>query len=512
MLPLAIRSMLPTMQGIARPRTSIRLLALSILTLSIGNCTMFDRSTGPVAISVIGVTEDLRKPGDNPLSPPAKLMLEATARGLVAFDATGEITPALAERWIVEDAGRSYIFRIRRAQWADGGRVTAQNVAALLKQRIAQNRKLDPAGDLTAVKDVLAMTGEVVEIRLRSARPSFLQLLAQPQMGLFRRRGGSGPFRAEWNGRGMLLTPIVTAIPDPDDGPAPPIPVAARRFVRAESGPMAIARFATGHAALVLGGRYQDLPILPAVGINQRQIRTDPVLGLFGIAIGAEEGLMADRSIREAISMAIDRAALSAQLKVDNWTTMIGIVPRQMDLTRQPVDPRWAGMSLPQRRDYARKVVASWRSVYGDPPSITIALPEGTGSRLLFIMLRADLRAIGLSLKMAEKGKRANMALIDEVAAYDSPFWYLSRISCPRGLSCDPMAMDALTKANAASDPAERQQALDEAERLALTHGGYVPLGLPIRWSLVAQRLTGFQTNGRARHPLNELVRDTTSQ
>ena len=82
-------------------------------------------ASGPVAVSVIGTAADFAKPLENLPDPGAKLILEATAQGLVAFDASGEILPALAQRWIVEEDGRSYIFRLRRAQWPDGSKVTA---------------------------------------------------------------------------------------------------------------------------------------------------------------------------------------------------------------------------------------------------------------------------------------------------------------------------------------------------------------------------------------------------
>jgi peptide/nickel transport system substrate-binding protein len=47
---------------------------------------------------------------------------------------------------------------------------------------------------------------------------------------------------------------------------------------------------------------------------------------------------------------------------------------------------------------------------------------------------------------------------------------------------------------------------LSEAERLIVAHASYIPLGQPIRWSLVSRRLTGFQPSPRGIHPLNKLI------
>ena len=75
---------------------------------------------------------------------------------------------------------RQQAFRLRRAFWADGTRVTAPDVARILMARIEALRRFDPDGPLDAVEAVVPMTGEVIEIRMAAARPYVLQMLAQP--------------------------------------------------------------------------------------------------------------------------------------------------------------------------------------------------------------------------------------------------------------------------------------------------------------------------------------------
>src|ERR1043165_4115535 len=88
---------------------------------------------GPVAVSAIGGPPHLVNPNLQPLDPPSAFLAEAVAQGLVRFDSAGEIEPALAQSWVVSDDTLRYTFRIRRAQWADGRPVTAQQVAARLR-------------------------------------------------------------------------------------------------------------------------------------------------------------------------------------------------------------------------------------------------------------------------------------------------------------------------------------------------------------------------------------------
>jgi peptide/nickel transport system substrate-binding protein len=267
-----------------------------------------DEGRDPVTVSVVGTRDDFAKPLPNLPNPGAKLILEATAQGLVAFDASGDILPALAQRWIVEDDGRSYIFRLRRAFWANGARVTAPDVARMLMARIESLRRFDPDGPLDAVQAVVPMTGEVIEIRMAAPRPYVLQMLAQPQMALVSRDGGTGPYRRATQGKATILTPVDRDTGD--DSADEPVPPWDMRVLRAERAALAIIRFREGDAALVLGGRFTDLPLLVPAGIDRKAVRVDPVRGLLGLAVTGQGALLDDPTIRAAINMSIARSPL----------------------------------------------------------------------------------------------------------------------------------------------------------------------------------------------------------
>ncbi len=69
--------------------------------------------TGPVVVSAIGGAPSLADPARTGLDVARRLLLDSVAQGLVRFDASGQVEPGLAERWIVTDGGMSYIFRLR---------------------------------------------------------------------------------------------------------------------------------------------------------------------------------------------------------------------------------------------------------------------------------------------------------------------------------------------------------------------------------------------------------------
>ncbi|MES2175354.1 MAG: ABC transporter substrate-binding protein [Pseudomonadota bacterium] len=482
------------------------LIAVAGLALLAGGCS--DEGRDPVVVSVMGDRDDFAKPLAHLPDPGAKLILEATAQGLVAFDAGGEILPALAQRWIVEDGGRSYIFRLRRAFWANGARVTAPDVARMLMARIESLRRLDPDGPLDAVQAVVPMTGEVIEIRMAAPRPYVLQMLAQPQMAVLSRDGGTGPYRRRTQGNAQFLTPIDRTSGD-DVAVDEPVPPWQTRVLRAERAALAIIRFREGNAALVLGGRFTDLPLLVPAGIDRDNVRVDPVRGLLGLAVTGRGKLLDDPAIRAAINMTIDRSQLPTQFPLGGWATSERILPDAMDLGRRPTDPSWSALSLAQRRAQGAANVSIWRAANGAPSPLRIALPTGPGATLLFGLLRRDLAAIGLPAQRVTINADADLRLIDEVAAYDSALWYLGRIGCARKIHCSDVADAQLQAASLASSPEERTARIAEAEAQMVAHDGYIALGAPVRWSLVAKRLTGFQPSARARHPLNHLFRTT---
>lgn len=488
----------------ARSCRRATLVAGAGLALLASGCS--DEGKGPVVVSVLGDKDDFAKPLLHLPDPGAKLILEATAQGLVAFDASGEILPALAQRWIVEDDGRSYIFRLRRAFWANGARVTAPDVARMLMARIESLRRLDPDGPLDVVQSVVPMTGEVIEIRLTAPRPYVLQMLAQPQMAVLSRDGGTGPYRRATKGNASYLTPVDrTTGDDPDEPPSP----SQTLVLRAERAALAIIRFRERDAALVLGGRFTDLPLLVPAGVDRNSVRVDPVNGLLGLAVTGQGKLLDDPAIRAAINMSIDRSQLPALFPLGGWATSERLLPDQMDLGRAPTDPDWAGLPLDQRRAQAGASVTRWRADNGAPPPLRLALPRGPGATLLFGMLRRDLATIGLPVRRVALTAEADLRLVDEVAAYDSALWYLGRIGCARKIHCSDAADAQLHAASLAPTMDERVARIAEAEAQMVGHNGYIPLGAPVRWSLVSKRLTGFQLSARARHPLNHLLRTT---
>jgi oligopeptide transport system substrate-binding protein len=490
--------------GSAGSSPAVRTTIAAAILLSLGACSNSD-DPNRIDVSIIGDAPQLGDPDRDALSITRAIMLRETAMGLVSFDASGQVQPALAESWILSDDGLSIIFRIHRVAWPNGSAITGDEVAASLKRAKATNSENQLKPLLTAVDAVVGMTGRVVEIRLKTPRPYLLQLLAQPELGIRRYGTGLGPWRiAGREGNALILRPA----PDLAEAGLEGVPKDERVvYVKGGRAALAVARFMNARSNLVLGGTAADWPIVQVSGVQSARVRIDPTEGLFGLAVLPKIPFLKERGLREAL--AIDRDGLVAAFKVPRWAIMQTLLPGQMD-SGQPLEmPAWTDTTLAERQATARQRVAAWTAARGTVAPLRVALPPGPGMRLLFNRIAADWNAIGVPAVAVPFGdKNADLRLIDEVAPNTSANWYLTRTGCSYGLACSESGELALTEARTAPTLGQRSAAIARAEAIYTENAGYIPIAKPLRWSLVGQALTRYRDNSFAVHPFAELRPD----
>lgn len=459
-----------------------------------------------LALSACGVAEDTRvnmvfadNVGlDDPVM--AQHMALATQTGLVAFDANGQVRPAIAQRWVVSDDGLSYIFRIDDLEWSDGEAVTASQVVAMLNdaRRRAKDTAIGP--EMASIRAIIARSEEVIEIELNVPRPRLLDILASPVMALSRRKGGkeqalglmtSAKLGPNSGGGGRLLTPI-NRIVESEDVLRPPV------FVRSLPLAQSIVAYRDSHVDVLTGLRFDAVPLVQAADIPQGERRFDISLGHFGLMVQGERGLLADVSAREAIAMAIDRPRMVAGFGVEGWREMNSLSPRQFLARGDVADYDWLALSVQDRKRRAAGILADMPA---SERALTIHLGgKGPGADLLFGYLRRDMADVGVTLTRAASAKAADLVLIDVVADFDDPLWYLARLSCDYMPVCSLDGDETVRNARAAETMALRRLILVEAEESIMRRYGYIPLATPIRLSLVRPGVGGFEPNLRAMH------------
>jgi len=485
-----------------------RWLILPLLALALAGCWRSD--DGPLEVAFIETRDGLFASGVR-LPSGAQHLRAATGAGLVALNAQGEVIPALANRWIVTDDGRSFIFRLRDGDWPDGRELTAESVRTALRQAI---RRLDGTSlglDLTPIAEVRTMAGRVIEIRLSSPVPMLLQLLAQPELALARgpntNGDGSGEMRLERDGTTGVLTmkpPAARGIPAEADWEQ----YVREIDVRAASARQAVTQFDNGELDLVLGGGIGALPLADTGPLSRGTVRLDPALGLFGLQVRRGTGLLATASGREAIAMALDRAALIEPFGIGGWIATTRVVAPGLPGEPGDVAERWGDRSVEQLRAEAAGRVEAWRRGNGgEQARLTLALERAPGLDLLFRELARQLATIGVRLERVSAGAVPDLVLVDRVARYAEARWFLNQFNCSlrHGLcsaDADVLVADAVETA----DPVARARLLAEAEAALSQANVYIPFGSPLRFSLVRGGVEGFAANAWAFHPLPPLA------
>jgi ABC-type transport system substrate-binding protein len=483
------------------PGRLIRLLTPFAATLALVGCG--SGSDGPLPVAVIDSEEELFARGLR-LSYGGQVVRAATGAGLVTLDAQGEVAPALADRWIVADEGRSYIFRLRDGDWPDGAALTGESARDSLRRAIRDLRGTSLALDLAPVSEVRAMAGRVVEIRLTTPMPDFLRLLAQPELALTHGGFPSGPMTLErGEADGAMLSfkpPEARGVPAEADWQAYVRPVAISALdVRG-----ALAAFEEGEVEVVLGGKLGGWPLADPGPLSRGTRRLDPAIGLFGLLVRRESGFLARPENREALAMAVDRTALLAPFNIAGWLPTTRIVPAA--IAGEEVEERWTGIEIEGLRAEARRRVQAWIARNGEPPVLTVGLADQPGYAGLFNELAGQWSEIGVTLRRVEEGE-GDLILVDSVARYAEPRWFLNQFHCSlRRGACVAETDEAVRAALAEADGAARAGEIARAEAMLTAANVYIPLAMPLRWSLVRGDVPGYFPNAWAWHPLPDMA------
>jgi oligopeptide transport system substrate-binding protein len=487
--------------SVAAKRTAMRrVFALLLITaLAVVPSACRQQPQGALKAIVIDGEPRLRDPALGPLPLADAVLLQNVAQGLVRLDAAGNVVPGLAERWNVSDDGLSYIFRLASMQWSDGRKLTAQQVARLLKRQLAARSRNPLKDSLGAVDDVVAMTDRVIEIQLLAPRPNLLALLAQPEFSILRDRYATGPFRAAPTGGagGELRLTRDTIVGDEEQS--------RREEVLLAGAPAAdaIRAFAIAQADLVLGGTFDDLPLAQRVKLPRGALRFDPASGLFGLVPTHSGGPIDNADARHLLSEALDRANFVAASGVPGLAARATLLEPGLDGIPAPVVPAWFATPLGDR--LATLKAQSDRLFGKDKPVIRVAVPAGPGADLLLRELVRDWGAIGLSVERASAPAAADVALIDEVAPSSAPAWFVRRFRCGVVALCDAEADKLMDAARQMPIPGQRYALLAQASARIDDAQLFIPITAPVRWSLVSGRVQGFAGNRYARHTLTEL-------
>lgn len=463
------------------------------------------------------------------ISGPRDVLTAATQVGLVDFDADGRVVPGLATSWRVSDDGLHYIFRLRDARWEDDRAITAGDIVAVMRRIVAPSsqhplkpilRRIENAPDVMRGRKPPKALGvhdplpNIVEIRLSAPQPQFLQVLAHSSMAVMRRGEfppANGAFRvADSEGRPIRL--------HRNDAYYDRTAVALARI---ELMPMpeaveAVGRFRRGATDIVTGGTIAGLNEARTVPVPQA-LRVEPAYGAYGYLANGRQGPLKDARVRRALSIAIDRAALVQSLDLPTVQPVYGLVPPNLPSYGDPPVPAWSALPPDLRLAEARALLAEAGYGAERPLDIEVSLPAAREHAAIATAVSRDWAAIGVRTRLVTRSAAAHakaltggdyqLALVERLSPVDSGYFFLSPFSCAAraGGYCNREADRLLDATTTMPDLDARRRTLQSAEALIAADQPAIMLFVPVRWSLVHPRVSGWIENVSGAHPLSRL-------
>lgn len=473
------------------------------------------------------------------------VVAEALAGTLTAIDPAGQVIPGLAQSWRVSSDGLSIVFRLRPARFAGGRPISAADVVATVESARQGRAGPDIARLMAGVTAVTAPLDDTVELRLSTPQPEVLELLSLPALALRPRRGApdeAGPFTEAVPGPDAPSLPAGTTrlARNPGFHAADTVSLAAALVTPADA-ETAIARFNRGETDLVLGGGLDGLGAA-RVTARREALLLEARRSVLLLRLNQTRGALADRRIRRALQLAINREALGPALFGTAAAAPVkALTPPGLGAYEAPV-PDWAALPFADRQAEARRLLAEARAEVADAPApapagpagpdgpaagsaagaaaplrLVLAVPTAAASGRLVTAIATDLMAVGIELAIAPRPADAHdraiaagdfeLALDRIDAAVDSPLPFLMPFQCRanRHGACLEEADRLLADSWQAPSRAQRLALLAAAERLWAEDAVAIGLVQPLGWSLVSPRVGGMAANAAGRHPLRHL-------
>jgi peptide/nickel transport system substrate-binding protein len=331
--------------------------------------------------------------------------------GLVRFrPGSLEPEPALAERWEISADGRRYTFHLRRGvRFHDGSRFNAEAVRFNFERMLRPDHPYHHTGPFPLafffdpIRSIEVLDPHTVAFELDQPFAPLLSNLAYPT-GLLvspmavrrqgsdygRRPAGTGPFRfVDWQPRRRVL---LERNPDYWGTPARP----GLLLFRPLSDPMTrVAELMAGGVDLVTELSPDNLALLRGDPRFRVHEQTGP--HLWFLILNTRSKPLADRRVRQALNLALDKQALVEQVLQNTAAVAAGPVPaafawaRDPDLNPYPYDPKRARELLRQ-------------AGYGDGLRLRLLAPTSGSGMLspvqMATAIQGNLAAVGIELEV----------------------------------------------------------------------------------------------------------------
>ncbi|OLC34560.1 MAG: hypothetical protein AUH81_12205 [Candidatus Rokubacteria bacterium 13_1_40CM_4_69_5] len=430
--------------------------------------------------------------------------------GLVHFDQTLTVAPALAQFWKASRDGLTWTFNLRKGVMFHHGReMTADDVIYSLT-RILDPKIQSGASDLflvirgarefregraKRVSGLMALDGYTVEVTLTEALAPFVSLLAVGHAKIVPRElaeqegdafgahpVGTGPFKfVQWD-RGREI--VLVANPNYFDGP-PKLARVIYRIFPGEQFDVMYDEFHKGHledTALPIRD-YRRIVAGPGQSYFKR-----PLISVRFYGINTRVKPLDDPRIRQALAHAIDREVLVEEAFLGRYVVARGILPPGT----QGFNPKLAAYAYDRRKARELLTQAGYPGGRGLPPISIWSSVKHEGIVREHDQIRRQLEAVGVQAEFryltdwpafsrALADGRLPVFLYAWYADVPDPDNFLFKLFHSKSLRnffgyANPVVDGLLVAARGTSDPQRRVDLYRRAEQLILDDAPIIPI------------------------------------
>jgi oligopeptide transport system substrate-binding protein len=471
--------------------------------------------------------------------------------GLFTNEPDGSPAPGLAQSWETSPDGLTWTFHLRPSRWSDGSPVTADDFV------FAYRRILDPkTASAYAYLVYLLKNGEAINggkaspdtLGARALDSHTLQLTLEhpaPFLPQFLQHQAYFPVPAkavkQWgekwsqpahylaNGPYRLvawrLGDYVRIERNPYFREADKICIDRVDFYPMSDSVSAERRVKRGELDVANTIQSSRVAFLRKPGQMPAFVRVHPYLSTTYMIFNTRDvPALKDVRVRQALSMAIDRAFITKKLLRAGPIPTTAVVPARIAgyVPAGPdyPPPYWSGWTLERRQAEARRLLAA--AGYGPrhPLKLELKTFNNTDSLLISQSLQADLDSVGADIHLIQnEGQIAlqsfnirdfELGLVGWIADYNDPTTYLGLMKSNTGPQNygdfkNPTYDALLFRADHEPDGATRAKILAQAEQLMLDDADVAPIQNSVNRNLVSPRVTGWVDNAVDIHRLRYL-------
>ncbi len=448
--------------------------------------------------------------------------------GLVTTDAAGRIIPGVADEWTVSNDGLEYRFTLRDdARWSNGDPVVAEDFVRAFRHVAAPQTPSSYAFLVAAIAGFEAVKADAspldtlgieapdevsLLITLDRPAPYWLSILTMP-IASPRHADGVTVTNGAYTLEDRDALGVTRLVRNPHYHANASVSIDAVEYYPIVDELAELNRFRAGEIDLThaippnqLANLYETMP---------DAVRVAPMLGLYYLAFDLSELPFSNPDLRQALSLAIDRAAV-ARVLGRGEVPAFGVVPPGV-AGYEGTAYDWAGLDATERIELAREAYARAGYSSDRPLSMTLLYDAGGVHESIAVAI-ADMWRQALGFE-ATLDKREWMYFLQArndasdwqamrfswIGDFDDPATFLDIFRSDNEQNLpgyqNPAYDGLLSRADGEQDHDVRRRLLRQAEAALLADYPIAPLYFYVSKHLVADRVRGYEDNVLDRHP-----------